>query len=73
MTPRAHRRRRLILPDPEQCRVCASDGRLVKGHVVNSQPRHGYRWRRHQCPICGERWTSWQMVVNPMRLVPRTA
>lgn len=72
MSPATRARRRLPLPDPEQCHQCAGDGRVVKGHIVNTEPRHGYRWRRHECPQCGYRWTSWQMVINPSRLTPRS-
>lgn len=60
------RRPTLHLPDPERCRQCG-----IKGHLVDTRPGNGYRWRRHECPTCGARWSSWQMVVNPRRLTPR--
>jgi transcriptional regulator NrdR family protein len=52
------------LPDPEYCRRC--DVRSVLRD--SRRTALGYRRRRHQCPLCGVRWTSWQMLVNPRRI-----
>ena len=35
------------------CQKCGG-----KGDVVNSRPQGADTWRRRQCRICGERWTT---------------
>jgi hypothetical protein len=50
------------LRDPEKCRICRT-----RGKVTDSRPEQGYRRRRHRCQ-CGEKWTSYQMLINPHRL-----
>jgi hypothetical protein len=66
--PSPRRRPALHLPDPERCRECGA-----KGYLVDTRTRIGYRYRRHECPQCRLRWSSWQMVVNPRRLTPRNS
>ena len=51
------------LLDPEHCRV---DG--TRGTVIETRLATSWRYRRHECPTCGYRWTSYQMLVNPRRL-----
>lgn len=57
------------LRDPETCRICQARGR-----VVNSRRSSlGYRRRRHECPICLRRWTSWQSLISPRKVTLKTA
>ena len=51
------------LPDPEDCRTCH-----CKGRVIDSRRRRGYRRRRHECPACGHRWSTYQTRLNPRRV-----
>lgn len=62
-------RERPRLPDPEYCSgtVHARHGQ-VRGHIIKSIRGAGFRRRRHECPTCGRRWTSWQMIVRPHSL-----
>lgn len=53
----------MVLPDPEVCRECGQ-----RGHVIRSFRGHGYRRRRHECPRCQRRWTTYQTVLNPRRI-----
>lgn len=55
---------RVRLPDPENCRACAVRGRIVESR----KSAHGYRRRRHVCPTCARRWSTWQSVINPARV-----
>jgi len=57
------------LRDPETCpnghgrKSCnVIDSRV---HAA-SETRPGYRRRRHRCNICGETWTSYQSLINPL-------
>lgn len=58
---------RLRLPDPERCRGCGERGRIVE-----TRGYAGYRRRRYACLPCGHRWTSYEMLVNPRRLLARS-
>ena len=58
--------RSIKLPDPEKCRICKTRGR-----VCDSRARPAFRWRRHLCPKCGFRWSTYQTVLNPRRLTVR--
>ena len=55
------------LPDPETCRACGIEGQVIESRRSN----HGYRRRRHECPCCGRRWTSYQTILNPNRMTFR--
>lgn len=50
--------------DPVRCPRCGQ-----RGVVADSRHLAGYRRRRHAC-ACGQRWTTYQSVVNPRRLEP---
>lgn len=52
------------LPDPEQCRVCKTDGLVHK-----SVKGRGFRWRRRRCPRCGNRWSTWEYVLKPLTVM----
>lgn len=54
---------RVTLPDPDRCRACGARGR-----VIATRGYAGYRSRRYDC-ACGRRWTSYEILVNPRRLV----
>jgi 5-methylcytosine-specific restriction endonuclease McrA len=50
----------VTLLDPERCRDCG-----VKGQVIDSRMCIWYRRRRHRCPKCRARWSSFESLVNP--------
>ncbi len=52
----------MTLRDPDVCR-CGTPGRLVK-----RRRGRGFLSRRHACPACGHRWTSYQSLINPQKL-----
>jgi len=54
------------LTDPERCGACK-----VRARVFKSVRRPHWRYRRHACPRCGARWSSWQSRMNPARIVVR--
>lgn len=48
--------------DPEQC----PKGCCVPSSVRKKRRRaSGVIWRRHQCPRCGVRWSSYQSLFDP--------
>ena len=52
--------------EPEACPRCGERGRVVESRRVGRVQRGvGYRRRRHECPGCRHRWTTYQSVVNP--------
>ena len=52
--------------EPEACPRCGERGRVVESRRVGGLRRGvGYRRRRHECPGCRHRWTTYQSVVNP--------
>lgn len=53
-------------PDPERCGQCG-----MRGRVVESKPRIGFRWRRHKCLRCGSRWSSYQSLINVAPVIAR--
>jgi hypothetical protein len=63
MTPAV---RRVILPPPHVCR---------RGHpgarIIESRPVAGYIRRRLSCPVCGLRWSTYETIIHPRRLVVR--
>lgn len=54
---------KVSLPDPEKCRRCR-----IKGKVTDTRRRSGYTARRHRCPTCGVRWTTYQSTLHPKRI-----
>lgn len=56
---------RLRLLPPESCPACDTHGR-----VIDTRRKTAYTWRRHVCPACNRRWTTWQTTVDPKRLHP---
>ncbi len=58
----------LKLTDPNSCRICGRPGRIKQSRAVAQ-----WRRRRHHCtnPVCGYRWTSYQLMINPRRLRAR--
>ena len=57
---------RIRLPDPDCCGGCGA-----RGQVIDSRKESGYRRRRHACPACGHRWTTYQTTIDPHRLRQR--
>lgn len=57
----------LNLKDPNNCRLCGHPGR-----VKDSRALAQWRRRRHHCtnPKCSHRWTSYQLMINPRRVMP---
>lgn len=53
---------RVRTPDPIACPTCRTPGR-----VIDSRAKDGYRYRRHTCPACGARWTTYQFRLRSAR------
>ena len=57
--------------DPRACPVCGDQGVIVDG------PRQVWRlvvpalYRRHRCPVDGERWNSYQVSQDSFRALTR--
>jgi transcriptional regulator NrdR family protein len=49
-----------VLRSPETCRLKHDDS-----FVVDSRPRGSYRWRLRECRVCGDRWPTFESLVNP--------
>lgn len=55
------------LANPQLCRVCQRKGQVIDSRVSLG----GYRRRRHRCPFCTHRWTTYESFINPRRVVLR--
>lgn len=54
----------LRLREPDRCTVCGCMDNLV----VNSRPEAWWIRRRRRCQVCGNRWTTYELTLNPRRL-----
>lgn len=59
---------KLRLPDPNHCPKCSSRGRVI----ASRNSRGGWKRRRLVCPArqCGWRWTNYETLIHPKRLIP---
>ncbi|HXG71316.1 MAG TPA: hypothetical protein VNJ04_11990 [Gemmatimonadaceae bacterium] len=51
---------------PEHCPLCHGDQCLV----INSRPHPTKRIRRRQCLRCGQRWNTYESLIDPDEIPP---
>jgi transcriptional regulator NrdR family protein len=54
----------MTLRDPHRCH-CGT-----RSQVISTRRYRGYRSRRHKCPTCGKRWSTYETTIHPKRLKP---
>lgn len=50
--------------DPYLCPKCH-----IRGRVIDSRQRNGYRYRAHACGVCGLHWPSYHSRLNVRRAI----